>query len=469
MKLKRFKERDYKRIGMIVFTIVCILLVSGAVLYRTFAIFEVRTNQNVIKGTVQDPGNLYFAFYQKNEENGEYIIQKDMPNLSDGYVLDEEKSYCGVTGEKDKDIKVYLTEDGYIKVKGMKTSRTKCNLYFTKGKLIQGKGIPVVTSGDGLYEVTHSVEETSDIDAGWQATEYRYAGNDPNNYVTFNGEMWRIIGLVNVMTSDSKVEQRLKIIKNEGIGLYRWDYKPANQGSSVDNHGSNDWTDSQLMEMLNGIYFNSSSGACEKYESGIVIQSCDFTNNGIKEITRKSGVIEDDIQWNLGGSGYYSNNNAGLVTHWYSYERGTATWENREKTWTKQNTKNSYGTNQSELFHSIGLMYPSDFGYATIGGDTYSRDACFKQYLNGWNQSPYKENCANHDWLFEPNYTQFTITPHAANSYNVMCVGYTGTIYTCYTSTAYTIRPVVYLESNVLISSNSGSSSDPFELTKKIE
>ncbi len=101
MKLKKFKERDNKRIGIIVFTISCILLVSGVILYRTFAIFEVKTSQNVIKGTVQDPGNIYFAFYQKNEETGNYEIQKDMPDKNSGYVLDEEKSYCGVNGDKD--------------------------------------------------------------------------------------------------------------------------------------------------------------------------------------------------------------------------------------------------------------------------------------------------------------------------------------------------------------------------------
>ena len=102
MKLEKFREKDNKRIGIVVFTIVCLLLVSGVILYRTFAIFEVKTNQNVIKGTVQDPGNIYFAFYQKNGENGEYEIQKDMPNKDEGYVLDEEQSYCGVTGEDDR-------------------------------------------------------------------------------------------------------------------------------------------------------------------------------------------------------------------------------------------------------------------------------------------------------------------------------------------------------------------------------
>ena len=127
MKLKRFKVRNNKQIGIIVFTITCILLVSGVMLYRTFAIFEVKTNQNVIKGKVQDPGDIYFAYYVDD------VIQKDMPQQNSGYILDEEASYCGELGSKNETIIPTLNkEDWSITVKGMKTSRTKCNLYFRK-------------------------------------------------------------------------------------------------------------------------------------------------------------------------------------------------------------------------------------------------------------------------------------------------------------------------------------------------
>ena len=125
MKLKKFKERNNKQIGIIIFTITCILLVSGVMLYRTFAIFEVKTNQNVIKGIVQDPGDIYFAYYVDEK------IQKEMPQKNEGYILDEEKSYCGELGSKDESIIPTLNEEDWsITVKGMKTSRTKCNLYF---------------------------------------------------------------------------------------------------------------------------------------------------------------------------------------------------------------------------------------------------------------------------------------------------------------------------------------------------
>ena len=79
MKLKKFKETDNKRIGIIIFTIVCILLVSGVILYRTFAIFEVNTNQNVINGEVQEMGDLEFAFYKDN------TLVKEVPKKEEGY------------------------------------------------------------------------------------------------------------------------------------------------------------------------------------------------------------------------------------------------------------------------------------------------------------------------------------------------------------------------------------------------
>ena len=178
MKLKRFKEKDNKRIGILIFTIVCISLVSGAILYRTFAIFEVKTSQNVIKGTVQDPGNIYFAFYVN--DGTEDKIQKEMPTKN--YVLDEEKSFCGVNGAEDPNIKVTLTDEYGIYLTGVTTSRTKCNLYFVSGAFILGKPIKAMTSGEGLYEVTHE-DVNNKIHEGFKETEYRYAGKEPNNYM----------------------------------------------------------------------------------------------------------------------------------------------------------------------------------------------------------------------------------------------------------------------------------------------
>ena len=60
---------------------------------------------------------------------------------------------------------------------------------------LNGLIVPVVENGDGLYAVSH---EVSEISTDWNKTEYRYAGANVNNYVSFNNEIWRVIGKVNV-------------------------------------------------------------------------------------------------------------------------------------------------------------------------------------------------------------------------------------------------------------------------------
>ena len=73
------------------------------------------------------------------------------------------------------------------------------------------KNLPIVSNGNGLYEVGHAEAEityTEDIEVQnrLKQTEYRYAGQNPDNYVKFNNELWRIIGLVNTPEG-----QRVKI------------------------------------------------------------------------------------------------------------------------------------------------------------------------------------------------------------------------------------------------------------------
>ncbi len=402
MKLKRFKEKNNKRTSIILFTITCILLVSGVILYRTFAIFEVKTNQNVIKGTVQDPGNIYFAFYKDSE------IQKDMPSIGEGYVLDEEASYCGVTGSNDNDITVSLTENYTILVHGVTTSRTKCNLYFVKGNFIQGKGIPIVEKDDGLYEVKH--EDYTGEEAGWKNTEYRFAGSNPNNYITFNEELWRIIGLVNVKTSDETIEQRLKIIKNT----------PLEENKSWDDNNSNDWTKSSTMEYLNGEYYNK-----------------------LKDNTKS--MIDENITWNIGSNGIYEST---VVSEYYVRERGTETYNSQPSEWKKEEENN---------FHSIGLIYPSDYGWATSGGS--ERQECLSKSIFNWSST----SCASSDWLIDDNI--WTMTSYKdANS--VFLLSSFGHIYSTIPNDPANVFPVLYLKSNVKILNDGqeGNKEKPFHL-----
>ena len=119
MKLEKFKERDNKKVGILIFTVCCILLITGVYLYSSFAIYEQDQNFNVINGTVEDPGDLYFAFYVDD------VISKTMPSKDSGYVLDTEKSSCtnGATPLLNMD-------DWSLEVQNLTTTHTKCTLYF---------------------------------------------------------------------------------------------------------------------------------------------------------------------------------------------------------------------------------------------------------------------------------------------------------------------------------------------------
>ena len=413
MKLKRFKERDHKRTGIMIFTIVCILLVSSVILYRTFAIFEVKTNQNVIKGTVQDPGNIYFAFYVDNN------IQKEMPQNGSGYILDEEASYCGVTGENDSNIKISLTEDYTVHVSGMTSSRTKCNLYFVKGTFILGKPIKAVTSGNGLYEIKH---EDSSLDEGFQRTEWRYAGETPNNYVMFNSEKWRIIGLVNIMINNN-VEQRVKITKSESIGKLSWD-----------SNNSSDWTTASLQELLNsGNYYTKTDS---------------YSQTGLTESAKP--MIEK-VTWNLGGIHNYNGLANGLVIHIYNMERTNTV-----------NQGNSYLWNGK-----VALIYPGDYGYATSGGENKTRNDCMNKDIYNWKENGF-EDCYLNNWLYPKNISPWTLSHVIGGTVSQAIRIFTdgGIKASSNITQAQDVFPTLYLKTNVKIKNddNDGSDLRPYQL-----
>ena len=109
---------------------------------------------------------------------------------------------------------------------------------------------------------------------------------------------------------------------------------------------------------------------------------------------------------------------------------------------------------------SVGLMYPSDFGYATNENDSESRQKCLNAYLYSWNGLT---ECFNNDWLYEP-ISQWTMTASAATAYAYLVFN----IYSDGSVTEYKaynirpIRPVVYLKLQVTIVSGQGAEENPY-------
>ena len=301
------------------------------------------------------------------------------------------------------------------------------------------------TLSPGAYYITSLVSSNPDtMNNDDPDGNVRYMGPNPNNYVSFNGELWRIIGVFDVAsTYGGPTEKRLKIIRNEPIGQYSWDNKGSGTGSSDSEHGSNDWTDSALMEILNnGAYWNRTLGTCPYGQNGAT-KICNFSSIGL---TEEAKALIGDAVWNLGT---VTNMFSALSKNWYDYERGATVYSGRPTYWVGK----------------VGLMYPSDYGYATGGGATTNRTSCLSTAIYKWNNSSYSD-CKTNDYLYNSNLSQWTMTHYTSSSSTLIYVNKAAETNTNYANiTSNAVRPTVYLKSTVSITGGDGSSSNPYTLS----
>ena len=256
----------------------------------------------------------------------------------------------------------------------------------------------------GLYTITHSKDTTLQIGNDKDITEYRYRGANPKNYVTFNGETWRIIGVFPTDDGTGNIENRIKLIKDQSIGNKFWD-------TGV---GSNNWArPATLNTELNTTYLNSLDST---------------TQNMI-----------GNTKYYLGGYSNFSIQKDAM----YQYERKI-----------QNTTSNEFynGTNPNSFIGKLGLMYASDYGYAVS-------DEC-TQNLNGYDNA----TCKNNNWLFKGN--DEWILPQIASYSSLALFVYSdgGVNLNDREVRRYlnAVRPVLYLTSNVLITGGSGTSTDPY-------
>ncbi len=123
-----------------------------------------------------------------------------------------------------------------------------------------------------------------------------------------------------------------------------------------------------------------------------------------------------------------------------------------------------YSGSPTEWTGQIGLMYPSDYGYATSGGSSVNRASCLAKELYNWDSV---SDCYNNDWLHNGSNHQWTLTPAAVNSISVFVLNSNGPVNSNFTAgfTRNAVCPALYLSSNVRISGGSGQESDPFTLS----
>ena len=295
-------------------------------------------------------------------------------------------------------------------------------------------------SGSGVYKVQHNAIAGSDSATGSEikaTTDYRYYGADPNNYICLDMEggstcpdkhLYRIIGSI---YEEKENTNRIKVIKatplTDGTTKgYAWDSGNVNIWATITNGNySNSLTSgASLMKLLNsGDWWNRTNT---------------FANYGL---TEKAKSYITTSRYYLGG---YNTSQGVMTNQFYAYERGTARYDtNRPLYW------DGY----------VGLMYPSDFGYA-------AGNSC----VTGTDPYNYDGGCKNKDWLWmttSSNYAdgyEWLMSPNSGDSNYVFCVNSSGYV-DGYCGIVYSARPVFYLSSNASISEGEGTLAAPYILS----
>ncbi len=307
-----------------------------------------------------------------------------------------------------------------------------------------GSSLATVDIGSGTSKATVIQNDTQKIMLDNNG-EYRYYGANPNNYVTFNGELWRIISVSNVKssTTDTTGEMRMKIIRNEKIGDYSWDSSTSSINSG---RGVNDWSQADLKEELNTLYYNRQSGTCYNGENN-ASTTCDFTTIGLSEDARN---MVNDALWYLGGSMTFVWKYA---NEFYTYERGTTTYS--------CSIDDGACPRPTSWVGKIGVIYPSDYAYAT------DLSLC-TQSAYGWSDSGYSE-CKTNDWLYYPKEMQRTLSPAGGSDSNdgsyLFGVNNDGGIsHFVSAAVASAVRPTLFLKAGVSIVSGQGTEASPYQL-----
>ena len=266
----------------------------------------------------------------------------------------------------------------------------------------------------GLYTITHPKDTTLQIGTNEDITEYRYRGASPKNYVTFNNEVWRILGIFPTDDGTGKIENRIKLIKDQSIGNKYWD-----------TGNSNNWArPATLNTELNTTYLNS--------------------------LDSTSQSMIGQAKYYLGGKTPTSNNDiADTPLQFYSYERKI-----------QNTTSNEFynGTNPNSFIGKLGLMYVSDYGYASSNCEN-------KKLYDSNSSSNDIRACNGTNWLYNIKVNEWLLPQFASRRSSAFYVNSVGDVGNSNVSNSQNgVRPVLYLISSAQITGGNGTSSSPYTL-----
>ena len=257
---------------------------------------------------------------------------------------------------------------------------------------------------NGLELVTHEIDDTLQVDSKF-ASEYRYRGGNVNNYVTFNNETWRIIGIIPTEDENGNVENRFKIVSQDSLSaIDGWDTNAAVS-----------WENAEANTYLNDNYY---------YD-----------------------MLNDTARGMIGTTKYYLGLAPGTSSEVWKAERS-----NSDEYFLDLNG-NVISKNH---VNKLALIYASDYGYAADS----SCDALTTLTAQNVTDTDTIIACKDNNWMYQTLKGYIITQPSNPQVWLVIEDG----VVRMSISSPFDMYPVLTLSSNVKISGGSGTSSDPYQL-----
>ena len=383
------------------------------------------------------------------------IVVVALPQISGSIGSKKEKQYNKIVKIVENAGKVYLTENGTMD--SVSIDKLIESDYLTSGLKNPINNTPLTgcvkkITSDGVTKYKYEVDncpnylttyimdlydnEETRIENGLKKDNtpdqnVRYYGANPNNYVRFNNELWRIIGVF---------ENNVKLIRKDSLGNLVWD---TSESSVNHGWGVNEWSQSALKNYLNTMYYGGTSVTCY----GGTKNSTTTCPTGTIDETAKS-LIDNHI-WNTGAIEYNTRTD---TLAFYNAERGT-----KGKICTSSNYCNDTVTRTTSWTGYVGLPYVTDWAYAS------SESICETNMQKQDSSNAYI--CKNNNWM-QRSTVAWYLSPYAHGSFasRAWRVGGVGNADGIYATYSFAVAPSIYLKSNVLIESGNGTSSSPYIL-----
>ena len=343
-----------------------------------------------------------YAWYYLNSANGSITGSTDWWLLSPHY-WDSSDTFVFVV--YDSSNFGYLNYNSVVTTNGVRP-------------VISLKSDVLYKSGDGSanspYEILETPDTISDVVKANAVNEngYRYEGSDPNNYIQMQKsdgttEMWRIIGLF------PDGESGENVIRVRKVGY---------ESAAYDSNSTNHWPNTTLYGTLSSTY------TLVNYKNTV------------------------NYKMYLGGGDFINSHTSADL---YDMERMLNSKGTAGKT-----SKDSYSSTTT-FTGSVGLMYPSDYGYAVLASDCARTES----------PSGYDSTAACHDnnWLYQGSSNfQWLISPNSYYSDRAYSVHSRGYVFEndpdlggASTANQELVSPVMALRSDVVVT-GSGTQTDPY-------